>query len=258
MDFPPITSPQVPPGYLFQPSDEVLVRNYLHPKVTGGTLPCQGVVIDYDLYGNEHPHQIWEKFKNPALDETVDLYFFTGLKKKKNRISRTIKAGGTWSNEASEVVYSRNTNQPIATKRRFHYENKNSQQHGCWIMHEYSLEVEGSVPLLTSSDRSSSSSPSYVLCRMRKNEQNNNTDTTSRRRKRSQPQPQVQNSNIDAVVSLSLNLEQEPLPPPIAEHEQIEFEPLRTNEQWGALVSDQLLQRTLPDVGGGHVSDFTH
>ena len=67
------------------------------------------------------------------------------------------------------------------------------------------------------------SSPSYVLCRMRNNG----------RRKLSQPQPQVQNSNIDAIG------------------------PLRTDEQCEAYVSDVLLQRILPDVGGGHVSDIT-
>ncbi|KAJ0097401.1 hypothetical protein Patl1_27921 [Pistacia atlantica] len=49
----------------------------------------------------------------------------------------------------------------IGTKKRFRYENKDSDQHGGWIMHEYSLDSSFMGP-----DQHSD----YVVCRIRKNE----------------------------------------------------------------------------------------
>lgn len=186
---------KVPSGYVFQPSDEVLVLQYLLPKVTGKPLPSPCIVTEFDLYGNMPPDQIWEQFKGISLDNN-DLYFFTNLKKKNERISRIIDAGGTWSNEGSDLVYTTNNKLPIGTKRRFHYDNPGSPQHGCWVMHEYSLDVKGSKP---SSDPTNSS---HVLCRLRKK---------SNFRKRKLPEQlqshtqQVHDSQIDSVVPSTLS-----------------------------------------------------
>ncbi|KAJ0013769.1 hypothetical protein Pint_20321 [Pistacia integerrima] len=52
-------------------------------------------------------------------------------------------------------------NQKIGSKKRFRYENKDSDQHGGWIMHEYSLD--SSLPRPNQHNN-------YVVCRIRKNE----------------------------------------------------------------------------------------
>lgn len=191
---------QVPSGYVFQPSDEVLLYQYLLPKVTDKPLPFPGVVKDeYDLYRNT-PDRIWDRVKGPSSLDNNDLYFFTILKKKNERISRIIDAGGTWSNEGSELVYTSNNKQAIGTKRRFHYCNPDSPQHGCWVMHEYSLDVKGSKP-------SSDPSNSYVLCRLRKKDKNKIT-SNSRKRKfpaKFQPQTQVRDLQIDSVDPSTLH-----------------------------------------------------
>ena len=173
----------LPSGCMFEPSDEELVRDYLHPKVTDcKPLPSPCFVKECDLYGNMHPEQFWEQLKDSASGKKrVDLYFFTTLKKKKmNRISRTIEAGGTWRNEGSEVVHTRDTKQPSGIKRRFSYSNhSNPQQNYCWVMHEYSLDIKGSVLLPHSSNRSTST---HVLHRLRMKGKNKNISNSCKRK----------------------------------------------------------------------------
>ena len=191
---------QVPAGYVFQPSDEVLLCQYLLPKVTDKPLPFPGVVKDeFDLY-QYTPDRIWDRVKGPSSLDNNDIYFFSILKKKKERISRTIDAGGTWSNEGTELVYASNNKQAIGTKRRFHYCNRDSPQHGCWVMHEYRLDVKGSKP-------SSYPSNSYVLCRLRKKDKNKNTSNSRKRKSPAefQSQTQVRDFQIDSVDPSTLH-----------------------------------------------------
>lgn len=166
--------------------------DYLHPKVTGcKSLPSPCFVKEFDLYGNMNPEQIWEQLKGSASGKKrVDVYFFTTLKKKKSRISRTIEDGGTWSNQGSEVVSTRDTKQPIGKKRRFSYHNPGKpQQNGDWVMHQYSLDVEGSVLFPPPPPPSTSTT---VLCRLRKKDKNKKTNS-----RKNEVQPQLQDSHTD-------------------------------------------------------------
>ncbi|XP_026420745.1 NAC domain-containing protein 48-like [Papaver somniferum] len=84
---------QAPIGYRFKPSDEVIIKHYLIPKIEGK--PLQG--------------KEWYK-QFPSYDENSDdsLYFFTKLTRKwdnGSRISRTA-GDGTWTaNNAGRPIY---------------------------------------------------------------------------------------------------------------------------------------------------------
>ncbi|KAK7841057.1 NAC domain-containing protein 96 [Quercus suber] len=180
-------------GFKFDPSDQELLSYFLYNKVTGKSLDFyRGFISDFDLYGPNQPDQIWDLFGGSFLRQDEDLFFFTTLSFKGkgkakgsrgSRISRTISSGGTWSNEGSKVIYDAHSSLPIGIKRWFHYENSQSPQNGCWIMYEFTLDVEGSSLRLPSSDQAVVASS--VLCRLRRNDQ---AKTTSRKRK-VQPQP---------------------------------------------------------------------
>jgi hypothetical protein len=160
-----MASYSIPAGYKFHPSDEDVVRFYLRPKATGQPLPYPDIVFEFDLYGEKEPSEIWDMFGGPSLDETEDLFFFTKLKPlSRSRVNRSVGIGGTWSNESSKTIFARGTRIPIAMKRNFRYENPGSPQDGAWIMREYSL------PMKTQPDVGSSSSSSYVVCRLSKND----------------------------------------------------------------------------------------
>ncbi|KAJ0040484.1 hypothetical protein Pint_27292 [Pistacia integerrima] len=147
-----------PLGYVFDPTDCELVGFYLCNKIANKPVPGIDYSIpQYDLYGSEEPWQIWNFFKQRLGEERddQDLYFFTQLKKKTSKGSRIdCSVGtGTWQGEdgGREIV---NDNMRVGTKKRFRYENKDSDQHGGWIMHEYSLDQHSD----------------YVVCRIRKSE----------------------------------------------------------------------------------------
>ncbi|XP_031259160.1 NAC domain-containing protein 101-like [Pistacia vera] len=153
-----------PVGYVFDPTDCELVGFYLSKKIANQLIPGIDYFIpEYNLYGSKEPWQIWNFFK-PRLGEErdgQDLYFFTKLKKKTlkgSRIDRSVGTG-TWQGEdgGTEIV---SNNQRIGSKKRFRYENKDSNQHGGWIMHEYSLDSSLLLP-----DQHNN----YVVCRIRKN-----------------------------------------------------------------------------------------
>ncbi|XP_031263304.1 NAC domain-containing protein 2-like [Pistacia vera] len=116
------------------------------------------------LHGEEQTVHIWNFFKQRLGEERddQDLYFFTQLKKKTSKGSRIDGSvgTGTWKGEdgGREIV---NDNLRIGTKKRFRYENKDPDQHGGWIMHEYSLDSSFMGP-----DQHSD----YVVCRIRKSE----------------------------------------------------------------------------------------
>lgn len=157
----------VPVGFRFHPTDEELIRHYLYMKNkvrSKGAEAIAGVVPEFDLYGETEPWKIWESYGGADLYDQ-DLYFFTRLKKVNphgTRINRKIGTG-TWSEgEPSRAIFvgektaTKKHKTPIGRKRKFRYENKASEQHGCWYMEEYSLD-------------DGIKSAEYVICRLREN-----------------------------------------------------------------------------------------
>jgi hypothetical protein len=157
-----------PAGFRFIPEAEDLVQFYLLPKATGQQLPFTDVIFEWDFYGEKQPSEIWDMFvhRHHRVDETQeDLFFFTKLKcLSDSSVDRSVGSGGSWSNESCKTIYERGTRIPIAQMRKFRYVNPGSSQDGAWLMREYSLPMTKALPA-----GDSSSSSSYVVCRLRKN-----------------------------------------------------------------------------------------
>ncbi|CAB4303097.1 unnamed protein product [Prunus armeniaca] len=130
------------------------------------------VVPEFNLYGKKEPWDIWNDFGGQKLEKGEDLYFFTKLKLvtgKGSRVARTI-GNGTWKGEdrGTMVGDPAKKNMPLGLCKRFRYENDKSDQHGCWIMHEYSLHPSLVKP--HSNSNTCGGDGKYVLCRIRKND----------------------------------------------------------------------------------------
>ncbi|CAN0896801.1 NAC transcription factor NAM-1 [Linum grandiflorum] len=168
----------MPPGMKFCPSDQEMIVNYLYQKITG-TLTCfqTEIVRECDLYGNEEPWQVWEKYKgSTVVDMEQNLYFFTRLKTKntagKRILRRVGRSEGTWHGEDAgskincSVMIGDDEVCLHGYKKRFNYRNPKSDQHGLWIMHEYSLSCTDFVVCRLKYSKSSTiASPSILLPR---------------------------------------------------------------------------------------------
>ena len=191
-----ISMSQVPPGFIFQPTKEVLLLYYLLPKVTNKPLPSPNPVKEKDLY-KDCPDKIWDELIKGQSFGNSDFFFFTKLKQIKERINRTVDAGGKWSQEDNEEVWSSDTNKKIGNRRRFSFQNDTNKstgnKHGGWVMYEYRLK-DSMLPA-----SSGDNNRSYVLCQLRKNK------TNSRKRK---AQPQFQDFHSKAAFPSSSNLNQ--------------------------------------------------
>ncbi|GAY50708.1 NAC domain-containing protein [Citrus sinensis] len=155
--------PFLPHGFQFRPSDEELIELYLKKKVSGIFIPLAEYFIrDCNLY-EEKPSEIWNSHGGPFLNADEDLYFFTQLKKKSSKGSRIDRkvgsSGGSWQGEdAGKDIVSGQSKIKIGSKKRFRYEKKGCEDHGAWIMHEYTLHLP------------KNQATNYVLCRLRKNQ----------------------------------------------------------------------------------------
>ncbi|KAJ4832074.1 hypothetical protein Tsubulata_051068 [Turnera subulata] len=149
----------VPVGYKFVPTDEQLAGHYLYRKITGTMSVMDGLIVgECDLYGEEEPWEIWQRFGGRDQD---DLYLFTKLKRVCSGGSQVVRKvgreGGNWHGEQAGVHFAVGGGRMTGYRKRLVYRNPNpGQHHSSWLMMEYSLTVEGH-----NSD--------YVLCRIRKN-----------------------------------------------------------------------------------------
>ncbi|KAK7267721.1 hypothetical protein RIF29_20399 [Crotalaria pallida] len=115
----------------YKPRDEELIKDFLYNKVQGKPVPNCLSVIEYDLYGDQDPWEIWENFKESSYDGK-DLYVFTTLKKKSLNGSRfgRIIGGGSWEAEdtGKKVLGERTKRQCIGIKKRFRYEKNKTEK----------------------------------------------------------------------------------------------------------------------------------
>ncbi|PNT29429.1 hypothetical protein POPTR_006G028300v4 [Populus trichocarpa] len=184
---------RLPPGFRFLPTDEELIRYYLHRKVHGRLTPEEADVIKLcNLYGEgaRPPCEIFKLAGHKGGDDA--LYFFTILIKKTlnsstQRMSRTVGTdGGTWHGDGVEEVICRLDNTEFkGTKRRFRYQNKQRpDQHGCWTLLEYGSE---------------SISENVVICKLKISDHGLKE---SRKRKSMDSSEVIQRTvNIDAVIN---------------------------------------------------------
>ncbi|XP_052209278.1 NAC domain-containing protein 2-like [Diospyros lotus] len=154
-------------GYVFEPTDEVLIEHYLLKRMTGEILPVAelNLVSECNLYSEEglqeafrRIQELEDKEENDEDDDDVrensldhfipsptfnkELFFFTPLRKKShngNRIDRSV-GKGTWKGLDKGHPILDTQGRVIGMKKSFNYDNKGSAQHLQWDMKEYSLD----------------------------------------------------------------------------------------------------------------------
>ncbi|XP_050369064.1 NAC domain-containing protein 2-like [Argentina anserina] len=185
---------QLIPGQQFCPMDDELVLFYLKPLLSGENVPGRNqVVFDCDLYGQQEPWEIWESFKTRRPHDLrlhKDIYFFTQHKKMSStdkRIRRNVGSGTWHSDDSGKPVRSVETGRVVGLKRRLTYNNEESVQDGCWIMHEYSLDRSLRDKKQKVKD--------YVICLLRKNGEPN-TKIGKKRKQREAKEFLEENSAI--------------------------------------------------------------
>ncbi|KAM0996603.1 hypothetical protein ACFX13_006631 [Malus domestica] len=158
-----MAGPLVPYAFCFQTLDQQIISFFLYKMAVKRqplAPPHDEYVHEEDLFDFKEPWEIWEEYGG---DE--DLYFLCELKKTGLRVHRKI-GEGTWSEKEHELVYNENRN-PIGWKKKFRYENRGSDDHGGWILDEYSLLV-GADGRAQKASKDRYDFP-FVICRLRKN-----------------------------------------------------------------------------------------
>lgn len=150
------------PGMCFDPSDEELVTHYLKEKVEGRPLRCNHLMTELQIYHDDM--MPWEVIKddNPYwITSSSDssnknkikkiIYVFTELRK---RVTRMIRRSGcgSWTGQNNPVVKNKagddiGYNKLLTfykdsddkKKRKKKITDDDDQEHGHWMMHEYSL-----------------------------------------------------------------------------------------------------------------------
>nr|XP_011457372.1 PREDICTED: NAC domain-containing protein 7-like [Fragaria vesca subsp. vesca] len=191
-------------GLRFHPSDQELIGHFLFIKNNPNSVPemRSSFLREFDMYGEVEPWTIWEANGGPLLDDQ-DLFFFTRLKKHKNRINRRI-GSGTWSQgENYKPVYAKNNQEtPIGKKTKLRYENKEvPEQSGCWFMDEYSAVDDGD----------------YVICRLRENPSKRPSPPSSKpsdkkRKCQHDPEPSKKPKSTTNEARKTVSLNQRPNP----------------------------------------------
>ncbi|KAB2607206.1 NAC domain-containing protein 102-like [Pyrus ussuriensis x Pyrus communis] len=176
----------VPSCFRFKPTDQELIGRFLRyflvetPQLLPPP-PHHTFMHKCNLFGNHsEPSEIWEAFGGGgalqlAAPDQPALYFFSELTKKtpngSNIVRKMGRNGGKWDGKAvpAWVEGTDGTSTCIGLKRTFCYKNVCSEDHGAWLLDEYSL-------FAAPRNRKSHTSYDfdYVLCRLRKTSDNNN------------------------------------------------------------------------------------
>lgn len=146
------------PGFCFKPSDEILVGYYLREKVEGRLLRCNHYVAEFKIYDDvlmpweilkdDDHHWITSSSNDSSNKITKTIYVFTKLCKKKTRVTRR-SGHGSWTGQNTRFVenvagdkigykklltFYRDNDDKLRKKKKIV-----DEDHGHWIMHEYSL-----------------------------------------------------------------------------------------------------------------------
>ncbi|XP_044483900.1 NAC domain-containing protein 41-like [Mangifera indica] len=132
-----VLRPVCPLGYHFSPTEDELVKYFLHRRLRGEPLPWSPI-MERSLYGNEPPWEIFDQSNDQKVWYCFTKLNYTGNSKK--RVGRT-GGGGTWHGEKSGVeIIDGETNSTIGLKKTFTFRIKGvTDKQVSWIMHEFSL-----------------------------------------------------------------------------------------------------------------------
>ncbi|KAH7287533.1 hypothetical protein KP509_32G060500 [Ceratopteris richardii] len=163
--------PILPPGFRFHPTDEELIRYYLHRKAVGLPLPVP-IIADIDLYKFDP----WDLPGKASFGEH-EWYFFSPRDRKYPNGSRPNRAAasGYWKATGTDkpIASSDGSGQKVGVKKALVFY-RGRPPRGAktdWIMHEYRLsgDFHASVrPTVTFSSRKSLRLDDWVLCRIYK------------------------------------------------------------------------------------------
>ncbi|CAN0840543.1 hypothetical protein LINGRAHAP2_LOCUS2852 [Linum grandiflorum] len=235
----------LPPGYRFTPSEQELV-GYLFNHISGFSLQniwfCPVVVCD--LYSDEEPWDIWPRSQSQRFGLPMgDVFLITKLKKSKSspsKLSRFVGTSGatwhqSWCSKPSKVHCG--SQKLLMVQKKFSYKNTKSSEHGCWLLNEYTISLDGGKTY--SED---------AICRLHNNHKTTGKDSesepepeppTTAKRKfdasgcSSQPSSKVQKVQVPAETTQQLQPLQVQSPPieRIEEVQQVQSLPIERIEE---------------------------
>ncbi|XP_026657805.1 NAC domain-containing protein 30-like [Phoenix dactylifera] len=138
----------LPPGYLFRPTDEVLLIAYLKNKLLQWPLPCD-VIVEGDVYGSR-PQDLALEY--PMANKDYEWFFFTSNPRKHSGASETSRASrraglGRWKATKGIKKVLDSKNNTIGSKQSFCYMEQNwdgGEDKSIWLMEEFSMQnLEG-------------------------------------------------------------------------------------------------------------------
>ncbi|KAK9987281.1 hypothetical protein SO802_032232 [Lithocarpus litseifolius] len=135
----------LPLGARFEPSDAVLISSYLSPKIRKEGLAWDVIGFSDEVY--DKPPWDFCTDSTAVLDDEKH-YFFTLLKRGKNRVLRSVGPYGTWHESSTKKIYDSGSGKTIIGFNKllnFRVKGEGKEMTTTdWLMHEFSVAEKGS------------------------------------------------------------------------------------------------------------------
>ncbi|KAF3969367.1 hypothetical protein CMV_006842 [Castanea mollissima] len=137
----------LPLGARFEPSDAVLISSYLSPKIRKEGLAWDVIGFSDEVY--DKPPWNFCTDSTAVLDDEKH-YFFTMLKRRKNRVLRSVGSYGTWHESSTKKIYDSGSGSGktiIGFNKLLNFRVKGEGKEmktTDWLMHEFSVAEKGS------------------------------------------------------------------------------------------------------------------
>uniref|UniRef100_A0A7N2M2E7 NAC domain-containing protein n=1 Tax=Quercus lobata TaxID=97700 RepID=A0A7N2M2E7_QUELO len=135
----------LPMGARFEPSDAVLISSYLSPKIRNEVLAWDVIGFSDEVY--DKPPWDFCTDSTVVLDDEKH-YFFTLLKRGKNRVLRSVGSYGTWHESSTKKIYDSGSGKTIIGFNKllnFRVKGEGKEMKTTdWLMHEFSVAEKGS------------------------------------------------------------------------------------------------------------------
>ncbi|OMO60266.1 No apical meristem (NAM) protein [Corchorus capsularis] len=136
-------------GVRFRPEEEEIFCHYLYPFINGDSIPYEFGEID--IYGGENKEP-WNLFKwNEDSPQTESFWVFTRLRKKSASKIDRIAGCGSWNQKGKRNEVRDSEGRLLGYEKYYIFKGKKDSDDPLnlkWMMHEYSVEPEGSGNLV--------------------------------------------------------------------------------------------------------------